>query len=51
MSDVERCIRDAEGRICAWEVGMSEEAIEEFLEKYPGTYRSASIADENGWYR
>lgn len=34
----EPCIRNAEGLICAWTVGMSEEAIQNFLSTYEGTY-------------
>ena len=37
----ERCIRDSEGRICAWTVGMSDDDVLAFLEKYEGTYLSS----------
>ena len=36
----ETCIRDENGCICAWTVGMSDDEIVEFLKKYPGTYVS-----------
>lgn len=38
---LERCIRDREGRICAWTVGMTDDDIRAFLEKYEGTYLSS----------
>lgn len=47
----ELCIRDQDGRICAWLVGMSEDEITGFLDKYPGTHRSVSVPDEWGRYR
>lgn len=37
----EPCIRDREGRICAWTVGMSDDDVRAFLEKYEGTYLSS----------
>lgn len=36
----EPCIRTAEGLICAWTVGMSEEAIQNFIDTNEGTYLS-----------
>jgi hypothetical protein len=42
------CIRDSEGRICAWLVGMSDEDIKNFLDKYPGTYLSVAEETEEG---
>ena len=37
----EPCIRDREGRICAWTVGMSDEDVQEFLAKNEGTSLSS----------
>lgn len=42
------CIRNRDGKICAWCVGMSEEDIENFLETYEGTYRSVGIETQEG---
>lgn len=44
------CIRDAysNDRICAWLVGMSDEDIKNFLDKYPGTYLSVAEETEEG---
>jgi len=40
MSQVEICYRDKDGRIVAWDVGMSEEDIEKMLKEHPDYYRS-----------
>ena len=40
---IEQCIRDSEGRIVAWTVGMSNEDVEDFLAKNPGTYLSTAF--------
>ena len=42
------CIRDRDGRICAWCIGMSDEDIEHFLAKYEGTYRSVGRETPDG---
>ena len=42
---MERVIRDKERKIVAWLVGMSDEEVQNFLRKYPGTY--LSIAEWN----
>lgn len=41
----ERCIRDREGRICAWTAGMSDEEVRGFLARNEGTYLSAERLD------
>jgi hypothetical protein len=46
---MELVIRDSEGKICAWLVGMSSEEIEDYLRKHPGSYRStAEWCEEKG---
>lgn len=45
---VEPCIRDREGRICAWLTGMSDEDEFEFLKNNAGTYCSVEIIELGG---
>lgn len=49
----ELCIRDKDKRIMAWCVGMSEEDIEEFLQKYvvDGAHRSIAMYDKWGFIK
>ena len=46
LGDGNRCIRDSQGRICAWLAGMSDEQVVLFLETYPGTYVSTAKWDK-----
>lgn len=39
----EKCIRDKDGRICAWLVGMTDEEVRDFLSAHPGTYISVEV--------
>lgn len=43
--DNEQCIRNQNGEIVAWLVGMSEEEIEAWFKKYPDTYLSVEFFD------
>lgn len=40
MKTIELCIKNKDGYIIAWLVGMSEKDIERTLENNPGSYRS-----------
>jgi len=41
--NIELCIRNKDGYIIAWIVGMSNDEIEEFLKNNPGSYRSYEV--------
>ena len=47
---MEFCIKDREGRICGWLVGMSDDEIDEFLISHPGTHIDVyrEEGEENG---
>ena len=46
---IHRCIRDREGRICAWLAGMSDADVRKYLAKHKGTYLSCERRDKNGY--
>lgn len=41
----ELCIRDELGFIVAWQVGMSEEDIQDMLKRHPGWRRSSEYVE------
>jgi len=41
--NIELCIRNKDGYIIAWIVGMSDDEITEFLKNNPGSYRSYEV--------
>lgn len=41
--ELELCIRDENGKIVAWQVGMSDEDIEDMLKRHKGWYRSSEV--------
>lgn len=38
--EIELCIRDEQGRIVAWQVGYSDEELDDLLKRHPGWHRS-----------
>ena len=44
-----RCIKDRNGRVCAWLVGMSDEEAQDYLKNHKGTYLSVERLDRNGY--
>ena len=42
---MEKCIRDKNGYIVAWLVGMSNEEIAEWFKKYPDNYLSVEYIE------
>ena len=42
----EYVLRDEQGRICAWLVGMTAEDIQQFQKENPNTYINKAVWDE-----